>query len=140
MLDDTDRYRKEVSDQVFKMHALGIKSIPVLVFEVAGITNGSWLEDRPSHGRELHQGSGNKAEFRAIFEKLHKETAGFGVLGYRWYNQTSLDLYLTTGLTLHLDSGYMAVTPTGDTSAGFEEATVRRRKLFADAAASRHAE
>jgi len=68
---DSDVYRAEILDVVEKMHAAGIDSIPVLCFEVDGIAQGSWLENPRSRGRIIHHGSGDKSEFRRIFQRLH---------------------------------------------------------------------
>lgn len=90
---DSDVYRAEIVDIVHKMHSSGINSIPVLVFEVEGTAQGSWMEDpRASssageidakrmatffmnsgcQGREIHHGSGNQASFREILLRLHE--------------------------------------------------------------------
>lgn len=89
---DSDAYRAEILDVVRAMQAAGINSIPVLVFEVEGLAAGSWMQDArvPSaagdmnpralaklsvspacRGREIHHGSGNKAAFKEIFQRLH---------------------------------------------------------------------
>jgi len=68
---DSDVYRKEILEVVEAMHAVGIDSIPVLVFEVDGVAEGSWLERPKSQGRVFNHGSGNKEEFRNILQQLH---------------------------------------------------------------------
>ena len=55
-------------------------------------------------------------QIKKIKLPVGSEVVGFSVVGYRWFNAMSMDLYLATGITLHLDSGYMAVTPTNDTT------------------------
>jgi len=69
---DSDVYRKEILGVVEAMHAVGIDSIPVFCFEVDGIAEGHWLEHPKSRGRIFHHGSGNKADFRNVFQQLHK--------------------------------------------------------------------
>jgi predicted DsbA family dithiol-disulfide isomerase len=69
---DSDVYRKEILEVVDAMHSVGINSIPVLCFEVEGVAEGSWLERPKSRGRVFHHGSGNAAEFRNVFQQLHK--------------------------------------------------------------------
>jgi len=89
---DSDMYRAEIVDVVDRMHAAGINSIPVLVFEVDGVANKSWMQDPRANsrtaemdprqlaklslspaclGREIHHGSGNKDAFRVILQRLH---------------------------------------------------------------------
>lgn len=74
VLEDPELYRKEILDAVRRMQRAGINSIPVLVFDVAGLAPmTSWVQDqRNGEGRHIHHGSGNKGEFRAVFERLHK--------------------------------------------------------------------
>jgi len=72
---DSDKYRDEIWDVVHQMQAAGINSIPVLVFEVDGVVQGTWLTNQDDKGRAIHHGSGNKAEFGAIFQKLHADCA-----------------------------------------------------------------
>jgi len=55
---------KEIYDAVDQVHAVGIHSIPVLVFEVEGMVKGagdrvSWLTGAQSSYRKIHHGSGN---------------------------------------------------------------------------------
>lgn len=69
---DSDMFRKEIVEVVDAMHKVGIHSIPVFCFEVDGIAEGSWLEKPKCQGRIFHHGSGNKTEFRRIFQRLHK--------------------------------------------------------------------
>lgn len=78
---DLDQARKVLNSRVHEdeilrcvrqMHSVGINSIPVLVFEVDGVAQGSWLENPDSKGRKVHHGSGNKAEFMAILRDLHR--------------------------------------------------------------------
>lgn len=61
---DTDAYRKEVIETVAKTKEAGVRSIPVITFKVE---RGAGLEPLTM----THNGSGNKADFREILEKLH---------------------------------------------------------------------
>lgn len=63
-------FRQEILQQVAEVHAAGHNSIPILVFEVDGLAQGSWLTGGKSSYRKVHHGSGNRASFRAIFEQL----------------------------------------------------------------------
>jgi hypothetical protein len=49
------------------------------------------------------------------------EEVGFDVVGYRWYNSTSMDLYLATQRTLHIEDGDMWIAPTADPNLSHEE-------------------
>lgn len=73
---DTDMYRKEILDDVARMHVAGVKSIPVIVFEVAGVASGDWLSSPKSTGREIFHGSGNRQDFCAILRRLHATCPG----------------------------------------------------------------
>merc|ERR1711957_929370 len=42
---DSDLHRAEIEKEVEDMHNAGINSIPVMIFEVEGVTKGSWLRD-----------------------------------------------------------------------------------------------
>jgi len=75
----SDMYQKEILAVIQDMHSVGINSIPVLVFEVDGVADGSWLKKPRSKGRVIHNGSGNKGEFGAILQKFHTEFASLGV-------------------------------------------------------------
>lgn len=72
---ESDKYRMEIKECVAQMHAVGINSIPVLVFEVEGVANDEWLRKPKCTGRYIHHGSGNKAEFTQILEMLHRQTS-----------------------------------------------------------------
>jgi len=63
----TDEYRKEVQDMVAQVKASGVQSIPVITFQVE--------REGQSPMTLTHHGSGNKADFRSILEKLHAATA-----------------------------------------------------------------
>mmetsp|Transcript_86639 Transcript_86639/g.158789 ORF Transcript_86639/g.158789 Transcript_86639/m.158789 type:complete len:202 (+) Transcript_86639:207-812(+) len=99
VLADPSIHRQDVLKNVSAMHRVGIHAIPVLIFEVDGICNGSWLqdpraswpdEDDPDQimirvkagtqfpGREIHHGSGNKAVFKEIFLRLHQVSLSRG--------------------------------------------------------------
>lgn len=65
-------YKEEILRCVGEMHAVGINSIPVLVFEVEGIAEGSWLQNPKAKGRMIHHGSGSKEEFKSILRDLDK--------------------------------------------------------------------
>lgn len=88
---DSDMYRKDIVDCVQQMHAAGINSIPVLIFEIHGLAKGSWMQDprvcsraaevdpqrlariaseTSYFGREIHHGSGNMESFRSILLRL----------------------------------------------------------------------
>lgn len=69
----SDMYRDEIWDVVHQMQAAGINSIPVLVFEVDGVVQDSWLTMRDCKGRVIHHGSGNKAEFSSVLQQLHAD-------------------------------------------------------------------
>jgi len=71
---ESDMYRKEIRDTVRQMHLAGINSIPVLIFEVEGTAEGSWLHNPDCIGRRVHHGSGNAGEFCAILQKLHADS------------------------------------------------------------------
>merc|ERR1712194_462487 len=87
---DSDLYRSEIEEEVELVHSAGIQSIPVMIFEVEGLTKGSWLRDPRVTGdprvsvnarmlahkdfsqtREINHGSGNKADFKEILKRLH---------------------------------------------------------------------
>lgn len=72
---ESDMYRDEVWAVVHEMHAAGINSIPVLIFEVDGVAQGSWMKTPDDRGRVIHHGSGNQGEFCEIFHKLHADSA-----------------------------------------------------------------
>lgn len=64
----------EIVDQVRRVHAVGIHSIPQIVFEVDGLTDGSWRQNPAlpeGKYRAIHHGSGNKQSFKVILERLH---------------------------------------------------------------------
>jgi predicted DsbA family dithiol-disulfide isomerase len=65
-------YQDEILECVRQMHAVGINSIPVLVFEVDGMAQGSWLENPACKCRKIHHGSGNTEEFKTILRSLDK--------------------------------------------------------------------
>ena len=64
---------KEVYDEVDKVHAAGIHSIPVLVFEVEGLASGHWISNPNAKFRKVHHGSGNNGSesFKALLKQLH---------------------------------------------------------------------
>lgn len=66
----------EIHDAVDAVHAMGIHSIPLLVFEVDGMAKGSWLSQPQSSFRMLHHGSGSKESMRAVLEQLHRACQG----------------------------------------------------------------
>lgn len=91
---DSDLYRTDILEEVESMHAAGIHAIPVMIFEVDGLTTGSWLRDprisdRASdteprmlaqmaakgpdfcRTREINHGSGSKEDFKHILKRLH---------------------------------------------------------------------
>lgn len=64
----------EIQEQIYRVHAVGIHSIPQIVFEVDGLLQQSW-RDNPALAenqyRAIWHGSGNKAAFKEILEQLH---------------------------------------------------------------------
>jgi predicted DsbA family dithiol-disulfide isomerase len=68
-------YEEEILTCVDQMHSVGIDSIPVLVFEVDGVAQGSWMQNPRSKGRKIHHGSGNKQEFMSILRSLDQVSA-----------------------------------------------------------------
>jgi len=69
---DGNAFEQEVFDMVAQVHAAGYNSIPILVFEVDGLVQGSWLTGRANRFRKVHHGSGDKNSFRSVLEQLHK--------------------------------------------------------------------
>lgn len=70
--------QQEIVEQVQRVHAVGINSIPLLVFEVQGLASGTWREDprlQETKYRALHHGSGSKAAFKQVLKQLHAATA-----------------------------------------------------------------
>lgn len=70
--------REEIMEQVHRVHAVGIHSIPNMVFELQGRADGSWKENpalRDNKYRATHQGSGSKASFKQLLLKLHRGSA-----------------------------------------------------------------
>lgn len=70
-----DEFSHDVQRMVKQVHSAGIHSIPVLVFEVEGLAQGSWLSGARSPFRALHHGSGNKKAFQDILLQLHAACA-----------------------------------------------------------------
>lgn len=66
---------EEIQEQIHRVHAVGLHSIPHIVFEVQGLAKGSWRLD-PSlpenEYRMVHHGSGSKASFKGILQQLHR--------------------------------------------------------------------
>jgi hypothetical protein len=72
---------------------------------------------------------------------LGGEQLGLNVIGHRWYNSSSMDLFLATGVTLHLDAGLMALTHTDlYAKLSWGDALNERRRLFDDHRIARYAE
>jgi len=67
---------KEIHRAVDAVHAVGIHSIPQLVFEVDGMAKGSWLTQPDSSFRVVHHGSGSKESMQAVLERLHNACKG----------------------------------------------------------------
>lgn len=61
-----------IDNEVRKVHAAGIHSIPQLVFEVDGLAPGHWLTAPESQYRIIHGGSGSKETMKACLAKLHR--------------------------------------------------------------------
>jgi len=65
---------QEIAEQVQRVHAQGIHSIPLIVFEVKGLAKGSWRENpalAETDYRLMHHGSGSKASFKTVLQRLH---------------------------------------------------------------------
>lgn len=71
----SNRLEAEINDSVAQVHAAGIHAIPLFVIEAQGLATGSWLTLRESRYRKFHQGSGNKASFRAMIEQVRAAAA-----------------------------------------------------------------
>lgn len=63
---------EQIYQAVQKVHAADIHSIPQFVFEVDGMTSGSWLSEPQSRYRITHSGSGSKASMKAAVSRLHQ--------------------------------------------------------------------
>lgn len=66
---------REIQEQVERVHAQGVHSIPLVVFEVQGLADGAWKEDpslQRTEYRSIHHGSGNKAAFRDVLVQLDR--------------------------------------------------------------------
>jgi predicted DsbA family dithiol-disulfide isomerase len=61
-----------IDNEVRRVHAAGIHSIPQLVFEVDGLAPGHWLTAPESQFRIIHGGSGSKETMKACLAKLHR--------------------------------------------------------------------
>lgn len=70
---ESNALEDEILHKVDQVHALGIHSIPLLIFEIEGLAQGTWLSAPRSKFRKMHHGSGNKEAFRSILEELHRE-------------------------------------------------------------------
>lgn len=68
---ESDMHRKEILDDVANLKAAGINSIPVIIFDVAGIASNTRMSSPKSEGREIFQGSGDRQAFCAILRRLH---------------------------------------------------------------------
>lgn len=62
----------EIAEEVAKVHAVGIHSIPNIVFEVEGLAKGSWLYEPETPYRTVHHGSGSCASFQDCLERMHQ--------------------------------------------------------------------
>ena len=56
-------YEDEVHSSFLEVQKMGVDSIPVVIFEVAGVSR--------AEGRIVHHGSGSASEFRGVLERLH---------------------------------------------------------------------
>lgn len=72
---DSRIYEDDILSCVKQMHSVGINSIPVLIFEVDGVAQGSWMQNPRSKGRMIHHGSGNTEDFMAILRNLDQVAA-----------------------------------------------------------------
>jgi len=61
-----------IDNEVRRVHAANIHSIPQLVFEVDGLAPGHWLTAPESQFRIIHGGSGSKDTMKACLAKLHR--------------------------------------------------------------------
>lgn len=68
----SDIYRDDILHEVEEMKRCGVRSIPVIVFEVEGVAHGSWPANAGGAGRAVYHGSGCREEFVEIFEQLHR--------------------------------------------------------------------
>lgn len=68
---DSDAFAQEINKKVGQVHAIGINSIPLFVFEIQDMVKDEWLSCKKSPYRKLHHGSGNPAAFRDVLEQLH---------------------------------------------------------------------
>lgn len=75
VLDGTE-YRQQILSTVEELKAVGVQSIPVIVFEIEGIAQGNWMNASNHRGREIFQGSGNRRDFRTILQRLHAACGG----------------------------------------------------------------
>lgn len=66
----TEAFSQEVWDMVKQVHAMGIHSIPFLVFEVDGLLQDTWHTGKQSRYRKFHNGSGDRHIFYDIFKGL----------------------------------------------------------------------
>lgn len=74
---DGSEYRQEILDMVGEFKAAGVQSIPVVIFEVAGVARGSWMSGSSSQrGRAIFQGSGSRRDFATILHRLHNVCEG----------------------------------------------------------------
>lgn len=77
---DSDLHRNDILRCVERMHAAGINSIPVLIFEVEGVADGSWMANPDGRGREINHGSGSKEDFKTVLTRLHATAGGRAAL------------------------------------------------------------
>lgn len=59
---NSDKYHAEVHESFVEIQRMGVNSIPVLLFQVAGMDDSQPL---------VHHGSGSTAEFKDVLQKLH---------------------------------------------------------------------
>lgn len=67
---NSEAFSQEVWDMVRQVHAMGIHSIPFLVFEVDGLLQDTWHTGKQSRYRKFHNGSGDRDTFYDIFKSL----------------------------------------------------------------------
>lgn len=63
---------QEIIRAVNAVHAVGIHSIPQIIFEVDGLAKGNWLTEPETRYRTTHHGSGNRETFRQCLEQMHR--------------------------------------------------------------------
>jgi len=71
VLDGAIISEEEITQAVRAVHAVGIHSIPNIVFEVDGLATGSWLKEPETKYRTVHHGSGSCDSFFDVLKQMH---------------------------------------------------------------------